>query len=159
MDQLFRHYDPVKLSMKPPADNVLLQIAKGLLYIHENHLVYGRVKPENILFFEKNGNNESTIQVKWADFGIIEKSLNNTEIGSEFWTRSPEWPNSISSDDIAAHFTVESDIWFTGGIFYYFLTNGPRHTQSLSTDEDSYLKSKYFLSVCVVKITIIANHI
>jgi len=124
--------------MTPPADNVLLQIAKGLLYIHENHLVYGRVKPENILFFEKNGNKESTIKVKWADFGLLKKSFNNTEIRSEFWTRSPEWPNS-SSDDFEAHYTVESDIWFTGGIFYYFLTNGPHWTGSISTDDDSYL--------------------
>lgn len=146
MDQLFEK-NPMgtnpgfikdRLSTKPAPEYVLLQLARGLSYIHQRNLIFGNVKPENVLFFKTDV--KQNVTVKWADFGLVNNKdkfaiadesnaceSNNTEI---FW-RAPEW---LVNDSGAIHNpTKESDIWLTGRLFYCYLNNGlPRWMKSVS---------------------------
>ena len=52
----------------PPKQEVLLQLAKGLEYIHQMKLVHGDIKPENALIWMNPENKK--VLMKWADFGL-----------------------------------------------------------------------------------------
>lgn len=156
MDQLFEKdgagiYSGLRkgsLSTEPAPEYVLPQLARGLAYIHDRNLIYGNVKPENVLFFETEA--KQSVIVKWADFGLVKKdklsitsydafASNNNKIIA--W-RAPEWLNDSATG--AVHPTVESDIWLTGRLFYYFFDDGPRWMKNASDFYNIDLEGKLF---------------
>ncbi len=51
----------------PTETEVLLQLAKGLEYIHQMGLVHRDIKPQNVLIRLDSATQE--VVMKWADFG------------------------------------------------------------------------------------------
>ena len=52
----------------PPKQEILLQLAKGLKYIHEMKLVHRDITPQNVLIFIDPENQQ--VVMKWGDFGL-----------------------------------------------------------------------------------------
>lgn len=102
---------------------IILQITKGLKYLHSKNYFHRDLKPENILLILNkydlnnltNNINESGIKVKIADFGTAKKiptkdALTITEYVCTRWYRSPECVLRTDNYD------EKSDIWALGCI-------------------------------------------
>ena len=51
-----------------PKQEILLQLAKGLEYIHNKKLIHRDIKPQNVLICIDPGNQQ--VVMKWGDFGL-----------------------------------------------------------------------------------------
>lgn len=67
LDQCFlTDRDPKKYKGPLPSDvEVVLQLAKGLEYIHSKKMVHRNIKPENVMISATN-----PVLIKWSDFGL-----------------------------------------------------------------------------------------
>ena len=114
LEQLYREPQEVVLPKIPDEEQVLLQLANGLAYIHKQGLVYRYIMPNNVLFYESE-------RVKWANiFGL--KSLDTT-------SKMLNWaaPEILEIKNINKYFEscdVYSDLFSVGCIFFFFLTKG-----------------------------------
>jgi serine/threonine protein kinase len=134
LDRLFlNENDPKKYSgPMPPETEVLLQLAKGLEYIHQKGLVHRDIKPENVLI-----SSDSTTQrvvMKWADFGFSKKvnergTFTMSGVRGTYDYFAPEIlkllddESSIENED-KKRGTVKSDVFAEGLVFGYFLSEG-----------------------------------
>ena len=111
---------------------IILQITKGLKYLHSKNYFHRDLKPENILLILNkydlnnlsNNINESGIKVKIADFGTAKKipnkdALTITEYVCTRWYRSPE---CVLRTD---YYDETSDIWALGCIMAELYKLGP----------------------------------
>jgi serine/threonine protein kinase len=114
----------------PTDQEVLVQMAEGLHYIHSQKivnesqpLIYRNVKPENILI-----SCDHPAVIKWADFGLSRavvsgsKSFTWSQLkGTERWLA----PELIQSDAGAKVRGSQScDVFALGCVFFFFLTQG-----------------------------------
>ncbi|XP_046439709.1 probable serine/threonine-protein kinase irlC isoform X2 [Daphnia pulex] len=116
----------------PPDTEVLLQLAKGLEYIHQMGLVHRDIKPQNVLI----SLNFATRQVvmKWADFGFSKRvnergSFSMSGVRGTYDYFAPEILKLLdepSSDENEAQNrgTVKSDVFAEGLVFGYFISGG-----------------------------------
>ena len=118
------HKEKNKKIPEPIIRDIILQLTKGLRYLHSNHYFHRDLKPENILLIlnkydlnnlSNNNINDSCIKVKIADFGTAKKipnkdTLTITEYVCTRWYRSPE---CILRTD---YYNETSDIWALGCI-------------------------------------------
>lgn len=92
----------------------LKQLAKGVSYLHENHIMHRDIKPENILI-DKNNN------LKITDFGhaiIFEANdIFNKIVGTPYYL-SPEMLTEQMYD-------YRIDIWMIGVVYYEMLIGEP----------------------------------
>ena len=136
LDRLFlEDGDPKKyLGPMPSTINVLLQLSKGLEYVHEQKLVHRDIKPQNVLIWVNSGKNEQVL-MKWADFGLS-KPVNHRGSysmsgvrGTTGWL-APEILKLIESGDnrdtkeTQIRGTVKTDVFAEGLVFGYFLLGG-----------------------------------
>ena len=111
---------------------IILQITKGLKYLHSKNYFHRDLKPENILLILNkydlnnlsNNINDSGIKVKIADFGTAKKipnkdALTITEYVCTRWYRSPE---CVLRTD---YYDETSDIWALGCIMAELYKLGP----------------------------------
>ena len=103
---------------------IILQLTRGLKYLHSKHYLHRDLKPENILLVlnkyniknqSMNDINNSNIKIKIADFGTVKKiptkeELTITEYVCTRWYRAPECV--LRSD----YYNEASDIWAIGCI-------------------------------------------
>ncbi|EFX83046.1 hypothetical protein DAPPUDRAFT_240627 [Daphnia pulex] len=134
LDKLFlQESDPKKYSgPMPPNAKVLLQLAKGLEYIHEMGLVHRDIKPENVLI----SLNSTTQQVvmKWADFGFSKQvnergTFTMSGVKGTLDYFAPELlklldDDSSTENEVQKRGTVKSDIFAEGLVFGYFISEG-----------------------------------
>lgn len=113
----------------PSNQDVLVQMAKGLDYIHSQNLIYRDVKPENVLISETN-----PAVIKWADFGISRAVIAGKNYyeqskftGTERWLPN-EIINTSESNRLFNFYIVfgsqKCDIFALGCIFFFFLLSG-----------------------------------
>ncbi|XP_046438240.1 serine/threonine-protein kinase/endoribonuclease IRE1-like [Daphnia pulex] len=161
LDQLFlKEKDPKKYSgPMPPQIEVLLQLAKGLEYIHQMGLVHRDIKPHNVLI--RLDSTTQRVVMKWADFGLSKKvnergtfTMSGVRGTHDYF--APEILKLLDDDQIATdnedkkRGTVQSDVFAEGLVFGYFLSRGvhPFGTTShqiqnnLRTNEPANLPSK-----------------
>ena len=88
----------------------LKHLAKGVLYLHQNHIMHRDIKPENILMGKDN--------IKLTDFGYaitFEKGdIFNKIVGTVYYL-APEMFNEQIYDE-------RIDIWMIGIVYYEMLT-------------------------------------
>jgi serine/threonine-protein kinase/endoribonuclease IRE1 len=147
----------------PPAEDVLYQLATGLVYIHKVGLIHRNLKPQNVLIWVDPSGKK--ILLKWTDFGLSKAS---NERGSYTMTaevkRTWGWfaPEVLeimekeeeSQEDVGARKkeTMQSDVFAEGLIFGYYLLDGfhpygPRYEiqKNILEDKPVNLKSNSHL--------------
>jgi serine/threonine-protein kinase/endoribonuclease IRE1 len=134
LDKLFlKENDPKKYSgPMPPETEVLLQLAKGLEYIHQMGLVHRGIKPENVLI--RLNSTTRQVVMKWADFGLS-KQVNERGTFTMSGVRgthdyfAPEILKLLDEDsptdnEDKKRGTVKSDVFAEGLVFGYFISGG-----------------------------------
>ncbi|CAF0887529.1 unnamed protein product [Brachionus calyciflorus] len=112
------------------AVKILKQILEGLKYIHDEGLVHGNLKPENLVF--ENENDESNVKITdIALYPILESELLKHAIVSNVQFCAPE----ILRNEVG---NPASDMWSLGA-FSYLLLCGEEPFKA-ETDEELYKK-------------------
>lgn len=118
---------------------IFINILKNVKILHENNIIHGDIKPENILI----GNDYS---LKIIDFGFSQKLINNnnntiynTE-GSETYS-----PPEVKKANFAGYDGIKSDI-FSLGVLLFVITVGrfPFKTSSFSDKKYRLIMSKRY---------------
>lgn len=111
-------------------------MASGLAYIHQQNLVHRDIKDENVLIYKST---PETALLKISDFGFTKPTSQSGKYSLKDGIKctttylSPELLKLLSKVDILnlvgivdAKFSVSSDIFALGVVFFRFLTKG-RH--------------------------------
>jgi serine/threonine protein kinase len=116
----------------PPETEVLLQLAKGLMYIHQMKYVHRDIKPSNVLIAFNSTTQQ--VKMKWADFGLSKQVNENgtytmTDLKGTFNWLAPEIliflnETSFDENEVKKRGTVKSDVFAEGLVFGYFLLGG-----------------------------------
>jgi serine/threonine protein kinase len=173
LDRLFlKENDPKKYSgPMPPETDVLIQLAKGLEYIHQMGLVHRDIKPENVLI--RTDSTTQRVVMKWADFGLSKKvnergTFTMSGVRGTYDYFAPEILKlldevSSNENEDKKRGTVKSDVFAEGIVFGYFISGGvhPFGTTShqiqinLRTNEPAELPGKLYEKPFIVNINII----
>lgn len=113
----------------PTNEELFLQLASGLQYIHDKKLVHGSIKPSNVLV--------KGVNIKLADFGLSRLQFNDGQMSSTavdgfqnacYWLPPELNESRLASDidyaDLHQHITEKSDIFAAGCVYFYFLSKG-----------------------------------
>jgi len=133
LDQLFLSEDDPRKYRGPPLPRhtiVLLQLTKGLAYIHSKRLVHRDIKPENVLISITS----DPVTLKWADFGLTKATSESGtyemsgQKGTLYWMAPEilEYFNYRGPLDDGANnkFTVSTDIFSAGCLFFSIVAYG-----------------------------------
>jgi serine/threonine-protein kinase/endoribonuclease IRE1 len=116
----------------PPETEVLLQLAKGLEYIHQMGLVHRDIKPQNVLIRLDSATQQ--VAMKWADFGLSKKvnergTFTMSGVRGTYDYFAPEILKlldevSSNENEDKKRGTVKSDVFAEGLVFGYFISGG-----------------------------------
>ena len=134
LKDFFEKPENYKEQIKLPFNySVMLQLARGLAYIHSQKIVHRDIKPGNVLISNEGGRNPE-VTMKWTDFGLSKKvneretfSLSGVK-GTMHWF-APELFVSddkmeASNQDVKQRGTTKSDVFVEGCLFGYILLDG-----------------------------------
>lgn len=113
------------------AVDFILQVAKGMEYLHAHDIIHGALKSSNVLV--KVGPIEGQIHLKISDFGLVKSNLLSSKYLSSqgdippCWWRAPEVQNIRPEDEAAAKvyptkYTDKVDVYSFGMMCYEILT-------------------------------------
>jgi serine/threonine-protein kinase/endoribonuclease IRE1 len=134
LEKLFlKENDPKKYRCPMPTETeVLLQLAKGLEYIHQMGLVHRDIKPQNVLISLDSATQE--VVMKWADFGYSKQvnergTFSMSGVTGTYDYFAPEIlklldEDSSTENEAQRRGTVQSDVFAEGLVFGYFLLGG-----------------------------------
>ena len=99
---------------------IFYQVFSGLIYLHENHIIHGDLKPQNILISSTENNsvsNEIYSWIKIIDFGtakIFKKEIIKGDdiVGTLYYIAPEVFSSNYDNYD------EKSDIWSVGIILY-----------------------------------------
>ncbi|XP_057373065.1 uncharacterized protein LOC130693868 [Daphnia carinata] len=134
-----------KYSGPMPEDReAMLQMAKGLEYIHSKQMVHCNLNPQNIRI---SGKVPTRLMI--AVFGCCNKTNEGEYVSLSRKKETDVWiapeivarHHAIADEDVSdednsgeERHTVSSDIWTLGCVFFYFLTRGKHPFGSNSSD-------------------------
>jgi serine/threonine-protein kinase/endoribonuclease IRE1 len=117
----------------PPPEEVLLQLALGLEYIHKMGLIHRDIKPENVLIWVNPEKEE--VLMKWADFTLSKPvtdrgtfTMSGVRGTFDWW--APELLKLLDDEDTQDETeaqqrgTFQTDVFAEGLVFGYYLTGG-----------------------------------
>ena len=127
-------------SRKTLTDTVTLdlmhQLLCGLFYLHSNHIIHDDIKPDNVLVYEDDNNN-NCLNVKITDFGLAATLVDPNgikKLSQSLWWRPPE---ILRIDDGKSNkHSYESDVWAMGVVFLELITSENLHDVAGSTMKD-----------------------
>jgi serine/threonine protein kinase len=120
----------------PEAVDIMLQIAEGMLYLHENKVVHGHLKSQNILVKTRKDIDFEYVFVKVADFGLSKTkessstySTQTPNTGTTRWM-APELMTlgryelcaKTSDHDRELRYPFKADVYSFGMVCYEILT-------------------------------------
>ena len=119
---------------------MLIQLAKGLSYIHEENLVHCDLRPENALIWVERRNQSENeqenlkVMMKWSDFGLSKRTVKHESrfnwLAPEILTKTYENTAEIklyrdgSAPGQLIRGTTKSDVFSEGLTFAYILLGG-----------------------------------
>ncbi len=142
------------LEKLPDHFTAMLQLAKGLEYIHSQKWIHGDIKPENVLIFKNHQGKETTL--KWAYFGSLMRPLSEKKmtinrklsiierrkIDQKYYesTKARKWlaPDLQGVSNPFELATFESDVFAEGLVFGWLLLDGVHPFE----DQDEEITSK-----------------
>ena len=98
------------------AASIILQIAKGIKYLHKFGIVHRDLKPDNIMITQKD--KDSEIDVKIMDFGLSKIVSSEEKLSEGFGTLYYAAPEIIQNNP----YNKEIDVWSLGVILFYMFT-------------------------------------
>jgi serine/threonine protein kinase len=112
----------------PEALDIMLQTAEGMLYLHENKVVHGDLKSQNILVKSRKDIDVEYVFIKVADFGLSKtkesSSTYSTQtpntgttrwMGPELMTLGPVEPRARTSEhDRELRYPFKADVYSFG---------------------------------------------
>ncbi len=123
LDNYCRKLKVWRIILMPSKQEVLLQMAQGLEYIHSQGLIHRDVKPANILISHDN-----PAIIKWADFGLSRAVVTGSKTfswsklqGTDRWL-APELISATQQQKIKG--SQKCDIFALGCVFFFFLVPG-----------------------------------
>jgi serine/threonine protein kinase len=103
----------------PPDEEALLQLTKGLHYIHTMGVIHRDIKPGNILISKTN-----PVLMKWGDFGFSKVTNNRGSTsmsgfrGTQCWMAPEILPLRQNKNGRGSK---QSDTFSAGCVFFYFM--------------------------------------
>jgi serine/threonine protein kinase len=102
----------LKYHLKFNPQNIMLQIALGVKYLHDLYIIHGDIKPSNILIFK----NKKSVNVKLTDFGLSYFCFNDRIYHNNAYTCGFKPPEIFTTQS----YSFKSDIWALGQTFKIF---------------------------------------
>ncbi|KAJ5813167.1 serine/threonine protein kinase [Penicillium robsamsonii] len=127
---------------------LIRDVVEGLLLIHDRKVVYGDMKPENILIFLSQSST-SRLTAKLSDFGFCQAtSTSRLEAGGTLYWNAPECLHEAPTDLKEHAYTTSRDIYTLGLLIAYILT-GERPFGALGNEGITEMKLKNQVSKLV----------
>lgn len=132
--ELFHHIKKIKKMDESVAKFYLAQIVCALDFLHEHHIIYRDIKPENILL-NYNG------YIKLTDFGLSKEGVSETSTTQTF-CGTPEYlsPEMIRGDP----YSSSVDLWGLGILYYEMIYGVPPF---MDKSRENLYKKIYFNDV------------
>lgn len=112
------------------------QILSAVVYLHDNKVIHGDIKPENILF---DLTQERSVLCDF-NVSIVEPKLYNSSIVQTAHYRAPE----VNLESRLSRYDYKIDVWSLGCLFYELLT---RETLMKFLSEDSTVGACRFFGI------------
>jgi serine/threonine protein kinase len=98
-----------------------ITIAKTVLFLHDNLLIHGDLKPENVLLTSKG-------ELRIGDFGLT-RTMRSITLLTKSAKGTPNYaPPEMMNDDPEHKVTAETDVYCFGGVLLYLFTGKPPHS-------------------------------
>jgi serine/threonine-protein kinase len=96
-------------------------IAKTVLFLHENFMIHGDLKPENVLLTSKG-------ELRVGDFGLA-RTMRSMTLVTKSVKGTPNYAPPETMDDEQEHkITEATDVYCFGGVLLYLFTGKPPHS-------------------------------
>ncbi len=142
LEKLLADHPAIKFETK---NEILIQVARALHYLHKKEIIHRDIKPENIFVADDYGLNTDPPKIKLADFGssihlrvnqedsfVNEDKNKPISWGTRGWM-APEWYLNPNLQETANNSKI--DIFSLGLIFAYTLCVGRKHPFGNTQDE------------------------
>lgn len=113
----------------PAAVDLMLQIARGMEYLHSKQIYHGNLNPSNILVKARNPSVDGYLQAKVSGFGLssfISLAQKSSPIQDEshpsIWYAPEVLAEQDQAGDMKSKYTEKSDIYSFGMICFQLLT-------------------------------------